>query len=208
MGLCCSSDALLCRYMQLLASRPEDADGDVTVTALPSQTYAPLAKGTPTQTVPLILQQQGCQVRSNNERPAESEQAACGDLLGTWPKQPAFTHMSDLGWESSARVLRPAPLPVSMDAECPGKCKCTLSRTGSRPACTLAAVSDRFGYRAAACLQQVRSCTHAVIAEIQADLAAAKQVGKAAQGPGSTILTISHPFTASQQQARCAVRRL
>ena len=79
---------VLRRYMQLLASRTEEADGEVTVTALPSQTYAPLAKGKPSQTMPLLVQQQGCQVSCESSdcvrQPRASRQVCictAGDLL-------------------------------------------------------------------------------------------------------------------------------
>ena len=51
-----------CRYLQLLANR-QAAGGDAQPPSWPSQTHAPLRKGAPSQTVPLVLHQQACQVR-------------------------------------------------------------------------------------------------------------------------------------------------
>ena len=52
---------LLHRYMKLLAAREGQTGAAAGCTEVSSQTVAPLAKGKPVQTLPVVVQDQACQ---------------------------------------------------------------------------------------------------------------------------------------------------
>ena len=82
--------------------------GDAELPALPSQTYAPLVKGKPSQTEPLVTQQQACQVR----KASYSSKATVYEVT--------------LGWAHSMTGNAACSCVAGNSASCAGACVCIL----------------------------------------------------------------------------------